>query len=289
MKIAILRCCVTPIFLKQYESSTNAVLKEIGIEFVDIKEFNCCGYPLKNINFKAHVLSSVRNLSLAEKHNLNIMTFCNCCYVTTKNVNHLMKDEPSIRHEMNEILAKEGLNYQGSVEVKHLLDVLHTDIGIEQLKVKIKRTFKGLKIATHYGCHFMHPRKVLEDKNHTSLLIFDKLVKITGAESVVWQNQHECCGAPVWGTNDLLSMDLTEKKVLNARQSGADYLCSACAFCQLQFDRVQKMYTQGQSPNHHIPSILFTQLIGLSLGIDKDVLGIDKNELDIRGILNYLS
>jgi len=80
MNFAIFRCCPTSIFLKQYESSTDAILRKLGVDFIDIKEFNCCGYPLKNIDFKAYVLSSARNLALARQRNVAILTFCNCCY-----------------------------------------------------------------------------------------------------------------------------------------------------------------------------------------------------------------
>ncbi len=109
MKFVIQRCCNTPIFLKQYESSTNAVLKSLGIEFVEIEDLNCCGYPLRNFNFKAYVLSSAGNLALAEKENLNIMTFCNCCYGTLKHANHIMGGDSSLKREINTSLSEDRI------------------------------------------------------------------------------------------------------------------------------------------------------------------------------------
>ena len=96
MKLALQRCCTTPIFLKQYETSTDAVLGRLGVELTD-KALNCCGYPLKNYNYKAHVLASARNLSIAEKRKVNIMTFCNCCYGTLKEVNHRLKEDRTLQ------------------------------------------------------------------------------------------------------------------------------------------------------------------------------------------------
>ena len=104
MKYALQRCCTTPVFLKQYETSTDAVLKHLGVEFVDIKEFNCCGYPLKNIDNRAYMLCSTRNLALAERESLDILTFCNCCFSTLKHVNHHMREELSAREEINRSL-----------------------------------------------------------------------------------------------------------------------------------------------------------------------------------------
>jgi heterodisulfide reductase subunit B len=289
MEFALLRCCSTNLFLKQYESSTDAVSNKLGLGLVEIKEFNCCGYPLKNYNFKAHVLASARNLSLAEKRNLNITTVCNCCYGSTRDVNHIMSADGSIREEINSTLEKEGLKYNGGVEVKHFLEILYKDVGIERIKEKVIKSFEGLKIATQYGCHILRPRQIVQFDDPGTPTIFDQLIEMTGAESIPWETQLECCGSPMWGINDDLSMDLTQKKIADARESGADYLCVACPFCQLQFDRVQKMLIARRNVNGRLPSILYTQLLGLSLGIDPEALGINKNELDISGILDFIS
>ncbi|MBW1902005.1 MAG: CoB--CoM heterodisulfide reductase iron-sulfur subunit B family protein [Deltaproteobacteria bacterium] len=289
MKFALFRCCVTSVYLKQYESSTDAVLAKLGVELVDIPEFNCCGYPLKNYDFKAYVLSSARNLCLAEKRNLNIMTLCNCCYGSLKDADHLLREDPSLRKEINATLQKEGLNYDGRVEIRHLLDIFHKDVGIDQISQRISKTFEGPKIATHYGCHILRPRQVVQFDDPEEPTIFDTLVEVTGAESVDWKDKVKCCGAPVWGINDDLSMDLIEKKITDARQSGAEYLCVSCAYCQLQFDRVQKMLNEKRNKTDCLPSILYTQLLGLCLGVDAEILGIHQNELSISGIIDYLS
>jgi len=289
MSFATHRCCNTSIYLKQYETSTDAVIKKLGLEAVDLKEFNCCGYPIKNFDFKAQNLSSARNLSLAEKNGLDILTFCNCCYGTMRHTNHLMKEDTSLRNDLNTILQKEGLTYEGKAQVRHLLDALYREIGMDQIKEGITRPFEGLKIAIHYGCHILRPREFALFEEPGTAAVFDQLVEITGAEIVPWQTQQECCGSSVWGIDDELAMDLAEKKLADARQSGADYLCVACSYCQLQFDRIQRMLLEKRGENHKLPSILFTQLLGLSLGIDSEALGIDRNELDMTGITNYLT
>lgn len=286
---ALFRCCPTPIFLKQYESSTNAVLRKLGVEFSDINEFNCCGYPLKNIDFKAYVLAAARNLALAEKNDVNIVTFCNCCFNSLKQAQHFLKEDAALREDINKTLEKEGLFYKQIVEVKHLFEVLFKNIGLEKIKEKVVKTFKGLKIATHYGCHLLHPSQIIQFDNPVTPSIFDQLVEVTGATSIFWTSKLDCCGSPLLGIDDDLSMDLTQKKINNARQSGADYLCTACVYCQLQFDQVQKMMISRRNAKHQLASILYTQLLGLSLGIDEEQLGINLNELDISRIINFLS
>ena len=289
MEFALFLGCTIPARLNQYESSSRAVLEKLGVELIDIREFNCCGYPLRNIDFKVFILSSARNLALAEKKNLHVMTLCKCCYGSFKKADYLMKENASLKKEVNSTLEKEGLKYEGKIEIKHLLSVFHKDIGIEAIKGKMAMTFKRLKIATHYGCHALRPSQVVGFDNAVAPSLFDQLVEATGAESIDWPMKLECCGAPLWGVNDRLSMDLTLKKLTDGKRSGADYVCAACPYCHLQFDKVQKMILSQRNLNHPLPSILYTQLLGLSLGIDRKALGLEMNEIPITGIEELLA
>jgi heterodisulfide reductase subunit B len=288
MEFALFLGCTIPARLNQYESSSRAVLEKLGVGLVDIREFNCCGYPLRNIEFKVFLLSSARNLALAEKKNLNVMTLCKCCYGSLKKADYLMKENDSLRKEVNHTLEREGLRYEGGIEIKHLLSVLHKEVGLGLIKEKIEKTFKGLKIATHYGCHALRPSQVVGFDDPVAPSLFDQLVEVTGAESIDWPTKLECCGAPLWGINDGLSMDLTVKKLTDGKQSGADYLCAACPYCHIQFDTVQKMILSQRNLDHPLPSILFPQLLGLSMGIDREALGLKMNEVPISGIEKLL-
>ncbi len=288
MEFALFLGCTIPARLNQYESSSRAVLGKLGVGLVDIREFNCCGYPLRNIDFKAFILSSARNLALAEKKNLNVMTLCKCCYGSLKKADVLIKENASLKDEVNATLGKEGLKYEGKVEVKHLLSVLHKDIGVEAIKEKIIMTFKGLRIATHYGCHALRPSRVVGFDDPVAPTLFDQLVEVTGAESVDWPMKVECCGAPLWGVNDKLSMDLTLKKLKDGKKSGADYVCAACSYCHIQFDKVQKMILSQRNVDHPLPSILYTQLLGMSMGVGRKSLGLEMNEIPISRIEELL-
>jgi heterodisulfide reductase subunit B len=156
------------------------------------------------------------------------------------------------------------------------------------IKGQIEKKFEGLKIGVHYGCHILRPRELVQFINPGTASIFDQLVEITGAETVPWGTQGECCGSPMLGVDNELSTDLTKKKIKDALKSGAQYLTMACPYCELQFDRVQRMLISKGNGNPLLPSILYTQLLGLALGIDATVLGIYQNEVDISGILKFL-
>jgi heterodisulfide reductase subunit B len=287
MKYSLLRCCTTPIVLQQYEWSTNAVLGKLGIGLVDVKEFGCCGYPLRNINFKAYVISSARNLALSERENLDLLTVCNCCYGTMKHIEELLRSDSSIRKEVNATLEKEGLVYEGDIKPKHLLQVLYDDIGVEAIRKQVVHTFKGLNIATHYGCRILRPSKLIKFDKPNSPSKFDELVEVTGARSVDWLKKLECCGSPLWGINEELSLDLLESKLRHAKKAAADFLCVACSYCQIQFDHVQKIMLSRRGTEHQLPSILYPQLLGLSLGIDGETLGLHMNQVPLKDIECY--
>ena len=289
MKFALFLGCNIPARLNQYKSSARAVLKEVDVDLVDIKQFNCCGYPVRNFDHKAYVLASARNLALAARENLDIISLCKCCYGSLKKADYLMKRSAPLRDEINKILSKEGLQYNGDIKVKHFLSVLFHEVGVEAIKKKIEKTFVDLNIAVHYGCHVLRPGKIVEFDDPAAPSIFDKLVEVTGATSINWSMKLDCCGAPLWGINDDLSMSLTEKKLEDGKKAGANFLCTACPYCQMQFDTVQKKILSIRGTNHQLSSLLYPQLLGLSMGIKSDLLGLKMNDLPVEGIEEFFT
>ena len=288
MRYALFLGCNIPARLAQYEISARAVLDRLGVELVDIRDFNCCGYPLRNFDLKSFLLSSARNIALADERDLNIIALCKCCYGSLKKAAHVMNEDSSLREEINDILKREGLKFDGSVEIKHLLSVLYHDVGIDIIRESITSPYRDVKIAVHYGCHALRPSDIVQFDDPSDPKLFDQLVEVTGARSIMWPRRLECCGAPLYGVNDDLSMEITEKKLTDSKDCGADYLCVACPYCQLQFDKVQKMMISSRGLEDGVSSVLYTQLLGLSMGIDANSLQLDMNELDIRGLLSLL-
>lgn len=289
MRFALFLGCNIPVRVQQYELSARAVSEKLGVELVDMAEFKCCGNPIRNVDNRTYLLMAARNLALAEKRGLDIMVLCKCCFGSLKKAAHVLKNDSSEREHANAMMAAEGLHYTGTYGIKHFLSVLYHDIGIKTLKEKITRPFKKVKIATHYGCHALRPSHVTQFDNPVAPVIFDNLVSATGAQSIDWPLKLECCGSPMLGVNDALSMDLTDRKLSDGKRAGAEYLCVACPYCQMQFDRVQHMMSSLRGANHGLPSIVFPQLLGLAMRIDGNTLGIKMNTLDISGIESLLA
>jgi len=278
MKFAYFPGCKIPYYQEQYGTATRAVLSRLGVRLVDL-EFNCCGYPVRNLNFEAFVLSAARNLALAEKRGLSILTPCKCCYGSLKHAEHWLRERKRLRGEINRELDREGLWWHGETEVLHLLTVLSRDVGTRTLAEKIKRPATGLRVAAHYGCHALRPGNIVRFDNPLAPTIFEELLSVTGAEPVEWARRLECCGQPQQGKNEALSLRLMEIKLEDARQSGAQVLCTACTYCQMQFDTAQADLPETAGGRGRLPALLYPQLLGWSMGLPERVLGLSKNRI----------
>ncbi len=285
MKYAFFQGCNIPVRIEQYASATQAVLNLFDIELVEVRDFTCCGYPVRNVDEKAYILPSVRNLAVAEKLNLDIAVICNCCFASLMKAKNLLTKDQQLLEEINLILAKEGLNYSGKAEVKHYLAVLYEDIGIEKLSAKLSYMVKDLEIAVIQGCHVLRPREITNFDNSFVPKITDALITATGAKNLDWQGKLECCGAALAGINEQLSHDLLGEKVNGAKKAGADFITPICAYCHLQFDTTQPSIADDSTDI--LPVLLYPQLLGLCLGLDEKALGlemnttIDKKEIDL--------
>jgi len=285
-KYALFLGCNIPARVEQYDASARAVLKQLDVQLVDIREFNCCGYPMRNSDKKAFLFSAAVNLALAENAALDIMSLCKCCFGNLKEAEHILAKEGKLQEDINKLLTERGLQYTGKFQIKHFLSVLYHDVGLDTLKSHITKQYQAINIATHYGCHALRPSRITQFDDPVAPSIFDQLVEVTGAKSIDWPSRLECCGAPVLGVNDDLSTRLTEKKLADAKKADAKYLCSACPYCHLQFDTVQQMMV-SQNGNDPLAAILYPQLLGLSMGLDEKTLEIGMNQLDISGVTAY--
>ena len=276
MKLAFFQGCNIPIRIEQYALSTEAVLQKFDVELETVPEFTCCGYPVRNVDEKAYILPSVRNIAIAEKKGLDIMVICNCCFASLQKAKNMMNADPSLLTEINELLAKEGLKYTGNCTIKHFLTVLHEDITVETIKKQLKLAFTELKLSVIHGCHALRPREITTFDDSFVPRITDALLAATGAESLDWPGRLECCGAPLAGINNDLSNALLNEKIKGALAAGADYIIPICSYCHLQFDTAQQNLKSSDN-ECVLPVLLYPQLLGLCLGIDNRQLGITQN------------
>lgn len=291
MKYAFFQGCNIPIRIQQYAASTQAVFNKFGIELQEIPDFNCCGYPARNVDEKAYLLPSVRNMAIAEKIGLDIIVICNCCFASLQKAKNVMAKDSQLKDELNGYLKKEGLQYKGNVQIKHYLTVLYEDVGTDKIKSRLVNRFKDLNISVIHGCHVLRPREITHFDDSFVPKITEELLQVTGATSLDWRGKLECCGAALAGINNDLSEKLLKEKITGAQAAGADYITPVCSYCHLQFDTAQ-INMKNENAETLLPVLLYPQLLGLCLGIDEKTLGIEQNstitDSDIERIKSLL-
>ncbi|WP_019177711.1 CoB--CoM heterodisulfide reductase subunit B [Methanomassiliicoccus luminyensis] len=276
-KYALFLGCVAPARYPGIESSTREVLKALDMEIVELEGAGCCPAPgvIKSFEQDAWLAIAARNLALAEKKGVDIITICNGCYGSLFDAAHILKENPEKLRAVNKILREVGLEYNGGVKVKHFAEVFYKEMGIDHIKSHIKNPL-DLQVAVHYGCHFLKPSNIknLDDPERPKIL--DELVEATGAKSLNYKDKQMCCGAGggVRSGNPSLATQFTQEKLKNIQASGAKFIIDVCPFCHLQFDRTQK--EQG---TYNIPVIHLSQLYGLALGVPKEKLGLELQDV----------
>jgi len=268
MKYALFLGCKIPSQLPAYETSTRAVLGHLGVTLVDL-EFNCCGYPTRNVSRDAFVVAAARNLALAERAGLDLLTPCSCCFGTLRHAIRFLGEDVALRSRVTQALAAEDLAWSGKSEVEHLLPVLARKVGVDVIAAAVRTPSEGLRVAAQYGCHALRPSDVTGFDNPVSPTIFETLIGVTGAAPVDWPRRLDCCGDPLHEANASLSESMTRAKIADALESGAEAICSACPHCHLRFDAVQ-----AGSHDPAIRTLLFTQLLGLAMGLPAKSLGL---------------
>lgn len=279
MNYALFLGCNIPIRIPQYATALTAVFRKFAIELVEEADFNCCGYPARNIDEQAYLLPSVRNLAIAERSGRDIVAVCNCCFASLRKAAQVMAERPEQLRACNTVLAGEGLHYSGKATIRHYLSLLYEEVGAEQIRKALTMVYDDLQIALLYGCHLLRPRRLTGFDDAFVPKIGDELVQLTGATSLDWGGRLECCGAALAGINDPLANTLLSEKISMARAAGAHYITPICAYCYLQLDTAQQKLpaSPDHAANAFLPVLLYPQLLGLCLGIDTESLGIAQN------------
>src|SRR3989339_436633 len=178
-----------------------------------------------------------------------------------------------------------GETYNGKAEVLHLTRVMLEKYGLENIKAKIKKQLKGLKIACYYGCLMTRPAEVCENDRVENPMIMDNLVEALGAESIKWYYKTECCGAAFSLTKTEIVRKLSGDILKEAKACGADLVMVACPLCHSNLDARQPEISKLLKTNLNIPVLYFTQVMGLALGYDYMDLMMNKHFIDPKPLL----
>ncbi len=283
MRYAYYPGCSAESTARDMHQSTLAVAAALGIEMIEPKGWTCCGATAghQTDRMLAAALPAA-NLAKIKDMGLDCVVNCAACYNRMKVANHEIATESEMRNDVSDAI---GRDYDGSVKIKHFIEVLLNDVGIEKISGAIKQPLKGLKVACYYGCLLVRPPKVVKFDDPENPKSLDKLVKAIGGESIEWPYKVECCGGGLSLSRTDVVVNLTDSILGMAKSSGADCIAVSCPMCQVNLDLRQQDIKKETGRDYQIPIVYITQLLGLGLGISSKKLGFNKLMVPASNVL----
>jgi heterodisulfide reductase subunit B2 len=261
---------------REYNMSTRALLKAMGVEFVEIEDWTCCGASAAEpISSLLSLSLAARNIAIAEKEEgiSDILVPCSACYINLKRVTETVRKDPDTYARINTVLAEEGLHLGRRMRVRHLLDVLATDLGAGIIRKQRTQNLSNLSIAPYYGCQCLRP--YVEFDNPEAPTSMKPLIEATGASVFPWDMGGRCCGASHMSTKMEVALELTGSILMAAH--GADAIVTVCPMCQMNLEAYQKKIS-GRSGKLIDTTVLYLpQLLGMALGVSGEDLGLKLN------------
>ncbi|HSW01087.1 MAG TPA: CoB--CoM heterodisulfide reductase iron-sulfur subunit B family protein [Sedimentisphaerales bacterium] len=274
MKYAYFPGCSAESTARDMHQSTLAVAQSLGIQLVEPKGWTCCGATAGHQTDRVLAVAlSAATLAKVKSLGLDLVVNCAACYNRMKVANHEVATNPQVRAKVAEAI---GRDYEGSVKIRHLLEVLLEDIGVETIAGALRGSLAGMKIANYYGCLLVRPHDVTgfdDPENPTSL---DRMVAAIGGTALEWPHKTECCGSGLSMSRTDVVVNLTDNIVGMAKAAGAECIAVSCPMCQINLDMRQLDVATIKGRRHDVPVLYITQLLGLCLGIPAGQLGLNK-------------
>jgi succinate dehydrogenase / fumarate reductase cytochrome b subunit len=277
VRLAYYPGCVAQESGKELDLATRYVCRTLGIELVEFPNFSCCGSGfVDEANEVLNVAINARNLAIAERAGLDVLTICSTCQGMLSLANLRMTD-PAVRERVEGALRPLGIEYRGSVKVKHLLRVLTEDIGLDAVKAKVRRPLAGLKVGAFYGCHLLRPADEMAWEDGEEPHAFEDLLSAVGASPVLYRGRVMCCGFPIQFVKPETASRIAGRQILDAKSHGADAMATPCPLCHLSLDAYQNKAAQAVAAPLDMPVFHLPQVVGLAFGASPEELGLPRH------------
>jgi heterodisulfide reductase subunit B len=255
-----------------------AIKDPLGLDLVEIDDWNCCGATeYLSISLTPAYALIARNLALAKKQangTKTLVASCSACYLNLAKADHYMEERPLLEENVNNALGAGGLHYKpGSLTIRHLLDVIINDIGLEKIRSLSIKPLKGLRVAPYLGCMVPRPDYDHRWSDHEHPDELDKVIAALGAEVIDFPLKTHCCGGHMTQIGPSTAFELIRRLLSSASQYKADVMVTVCPMCQMNLDAYQAETNRYFHTNYQIPILFFTQLIGLAFGKQPQELG----------------
>jgi heterodisulfide reductase subunit B len=258
---------------------------KLGIELVELENWTCCqaAFPLASDNIMG-LISPSRIIINAEKEGSVLTTLCSFCYNVLKRTNHVLKNDPVKRAKICEFLEEE---YKGEIEVLHFLEVLKDNVGFESIEKKVTKKLNDLSLVPYYGCQMLRPESVLKLDDPEKPKILDNFLMSLGCSVIDFPFKVECCGSYQIINKDVrdAALSCSHNILKSAVSQGAEAIALSCPVCYYNLDKKQNEINSKYGDFKSIPILYFTELLGMALEVDKNLLDFSKHAIDPRPLL----
>ena len=288
MAYAFFPGCVSRGGCPELYPAAKMVADKLNIELAELTDVGCSGAGVLSQEVSDPI--NARTLAKVEQMGMTMMTICSTCQGVFTQANHRLKSEPEYRERINrEYLASEGLEYKGTVDVKHFLWVLDEEYGLDKLKEQVVRPLSGLNVAPFYGCYLRRPPELMVPKGFESRKsVLESTIEALGGEVTAISGKGKCCGFPILTANEDSSLAMCGDHTLEARQKGADAIVTPCPLCHLELDGKQSAAEEHKGEDIDMPILHLPQLVGLALGFSPDQMGLQKHMVSTKGVIEKL-
>ena len=257
-----------------FNLSTEALIEFLALDIPEVEDWVCCGASsLHPENKLASLALPALTIESAEKQKRDIMVQCPACYAHLRESQEALIHEGTMQDNLKEAIGRE---ISAKLKIKHFSEVLMQEIGLEALQAKVTKPLKDIKIANYYGCVIVRPQELMQYDDPEDPQVMDKLINITGAESVSWPFKTKCCGAGSSISKTEVTLDLTYQILSMAKKNGADAISVLCPLCHINLDFRQPQIERRYKEKFNLPVFYYTQLLGLAFGLDPKKLALDR-------------
>ena len=255
-----------------YEKSIRAVFAKLGAELVELEDWNCCGATAyTSVKKTVAYAISARNLALAEKAGLDMVAPCSGCYYTLNRTREALSTHAELRANVGAALAEAGLELGLNTRVRHPLEVLLTDFGIDRIVAARTHSIADFRPACYYGCQIVRPFPAVDDDPENPMAM-ERLLSALGAFPVDYPPKVRCCGGMLVATVPEVARELCVQLIDWARKRGANCIVTVCPLCQANLDLLNVDHGKGE--HRRIPILYFSQVLGLALGCSREEVGL---------------
>jgi CoB--CoM heterodisulfide reductase subunit B len=279
--------CTIPARFPFIEKACRLVFDDLGANARELEGFTCCpeGVLVKSHDENAYYTTAARNLALAEKAGLDVLTPCNGCYSTFRETWAHLEQDWREKDRVNERLAREDLHYSGRLKIVHFAEWLADDLGAPLIGSKIKKNFWGMRLAVHYGCHLLRPSPAVHWDDPLAPTKVEGLVAALGARVVDYQTKMQCCGNALDRVGEREgSLAFARRKLYDLQNNDVDALVVVCPSCFQQFDLNQATLRRANE-DINVPVFYLAELIALGMGHTPEEIGLDMHRVPVDPFL----